>query len=80
MCEETLSQYVVVRVRALLQAEDAYDPWRLNVRSPQLDDLGVIVEVLSTPGFPHKYVIENSDSDGRTIWLSEFVAEEIMPI
>jgi hypothetical protein len=68
--------YSVVRVRALLQTEDDYDGWQTNLRPPQIGDIGTIVDVVS----PDRVVVENSSSEGTTIWLCEFCKEELEPI
>lgn len=68
--------YAAVRVRALLQTEDDYNGWKINIRPPQIGDTGTIVNILS----PDRVVVENSSSDGATIWLCEFGEEELEPI
>lgn len=65
--------YTNVRVRALLQSESDYNGWNVNVRHPQIGDIGTIIYVLSQ----NRFVVENSSSDGITIWLGEFCEEEL---
>ena len=77
--ETRLELYATVCIRALLQSEDDYDGWGINVCPPRIGDTGAILEVLTTPGSLNKYVVENVNSDGTTIWLSDFFAEEIEP-
>lgn len=75
-----LKEYSIVRVVKLLLAADEYDGWRMNQRDPQIGDTGTLIDVLHAPNLPDKYVVENVRSNGRTIWLSDFFAEEIEPI
>jgi hypothetical protein len=69
--------YVTVRVRTLLRAAEGYDGWQVSQRPPGVGDVGVLVEVLSAPGLPDHYVVECVASDGATVWLGEFTAEEL---
>jgi hypothetical protein len=64
-----LKPYAIVRIKKLDQEPDEYDGWRFNERLPRVGDLGVILDILSAIGLPEKYVVENSASDGTTIWL-----------
>ncbi len=59
------------------QRDESYDPWRLNLRSPQVGDIGVLVDVLRAPGAADRFVVEMNGSDGVTVWLAEFFAEEL---
>lgn len=71
------SPYVYVRIRQLLQEEQAYDGWRINEHSPMVGDYGTVVDVLRAAGLPDKYVVECCQADGSTLWLAEFFAEEL---
>lgn len=51
--------------------------WRVNQRAPQLGDAGTIVDVIPGVDEPELYIVECSDSEGSTVWLGEFTAEEI---
>ena len=75
-----LNQYTLIRVTKILRSADKYDGWRINQRSPQIGDIGTIVEILHAPNLPIDYVVECSDSNGITIWLSDFFADEIETI
>ena len=75
-----LIQYETVRVRKILHAEDDYDGWKLNQRKPQVGDTGTLIDILSVPNLPLRYVVELSGADGVTIFLSEFEEDEIEPI
>ena len=72
-----LRQYGMVRVRQLLHQAPHYYGWRINLRSPQVGDVGTIVDILQAPGEPDGYVVESSGPDGVSIWLSDFKAEEL---
>lgn len=74
-----LKQYCLARIVQLLHPPEMYDGWRINRRLPQVGDVGTIVEILQVPGLPNKYILESSASDGTTIWLGDFDAEEIEP-
>ena len=75
-----LRLYDLVRVRQLLQDADSYDGWHVNRRPPQVGDIGTFIDLLHAPGLPDHYIVESSDSDGVTIWLGEFLAEELEPV
>lgn len=75
--ELMLKPFADVRIRQLLQTEADYDGWGFNERPPQIGDVGTLVDVLKALGLPNKYVVESSAPDGRTIWLSDFFAEEL---
>lgn len=74
---DQLKQYHLARIVQLLLPPEVYDGWRINRRPPQIGDAGTIVEILQAPGLSHKYILESSASDGTTIWLGDFDAEEI---
>jgi hypothetical protein len=59
---------------------DEYNGWQLNIRAPAVGDLGTIVDVLPAPGQPPKFVVESCASDGATIWLGDFAADELEAI
>lgn len=73
----SLHQYNLVRIRQLLRRPDEYDGWSLNQRAPRIGDTGAIVDILHAAGLPDHYVVESSGPDGITIFLGEFVAEEL---
>ena len=75
-----LRQYEQVRLGQLLQSPDAYNGWRVNHRPPAVGDVGIIVDILKVPGMPDSYVVESTGTDGGTIWLGDFRAEELVPL
>ena len=72
-----LKPYAVVLVLQLVDNEIDRDGWCVNMRSPQTGDIGTLVDVLHADGFPSRYVVECSNSDGTTVWLSDFVSKEL---
>lgn len=70
-------EYELVRVRQLIQSADDLDGWRLNERAPAPGDVGTLLDILTAPGHPIKYVVECSGKDGLSIWLADFFEEEI---
>lgn len=75
-----LGPFQLVRVRQLLEHKHQQDGWKVNQRQPRVDDVGVIVEVLSAPGCADRYVVECVDQDGASIWLGDLAAEELEPV
>jgi hypothetical protein len=49
----------------------------VNQRPPQVGDTGTLLEILQTPGFLDRYVVDSSGPDGITIWLGDFAREEL---
>lgn len=72
-----LKEYELVRVRQLIQSADDLNGWRLNQRTPTPGDIGTLLDILTAPGLPNKYVVECSGKDGISIWLTDFFEEEI---
>ena len=70
-------QCETVRVRQLIQSADDHDGWRINQRRPLPGDVGTLLDILTSPGLPNKYVVECSGQDGISIWLADFFEEEI---
>lgn len=77
--EGGLREYGLVRVRALEDAPDRYDGWRVNRRPPAVGDVGTLLDRLSAPGHPDRFVVECSGGDGTTVWLADFRAEALEP-
>jgi hypothetical protein len=75
--ENNLAVFSLVRVVKLLQPIEDYDGWGINQRPPQLDDIGTILDLLTVPDLPDRYIVESSSEDGQTIWLCEFEADEL---
>ena len=70
-------QYSLVRVRQLLRSPSDYDGWGFNQRPPQVGDTGTLLDILQASGSSDGYVVECSGSDGVTVWLGVFSAEEL---
>ncbi|MFT3882071.1 MAG: hypothetical protein QM703_20760 [Gemmatales bacterium] len=75
-----LKQYGLVRIRELQQPPSHYDGWKLNKRPPREGDIGALLEILHAKGAPDRYVVELSDNEGVTVWLGDFLAEELEAI
>jgi len=65
-----LDVVLVRRLRSTTRPVDGTDGVK---RQPRVGDQGTIVHV---PG-PQSYVVENADRGGRTIWLADFVEDEL---
>lgn len=75
--DEILKPYVVVRVLKLVGQAGDYDGWRVNQRPPAVGDVGTLLDVLAVPGVANRYVVESSQGDGTTVWLGDFLADEL---
>ena len=78
-----LREYSRVRVRQLLRPLSDYDGARINLRPPEIGDLGIVVDIdiQQAPGLPNRYVYvvesEAARSEGGPVWLGDFMAEEL---
>jgi len=75
--KDDLLPYTVVCIRQLLQSPEEYNGWNINQRPPKVGDIGILIDVLTAPNLPDKYVVECSDPDGTDIWHIDFFAEEL---
>ena len=75
-----LNEYSIVRVKALLHEASYYDGWKVNQRSPEVGDIGTVVDIIQVTSGGDSYVVESTASDGSTTWLGDFTAEEIEPV
>ena len=71
-----MKRYDVVRVKSL-SADLERDGWRVNARAPSVGDIGTVVEILEAGGQTPHFVVESIAADGSTLWLADFVAEEL---
>ncbi len=72
------AQYSMVRVKALLQPDDAYNGWGVNRRVPAIErHQAPLLMSFRVPCLPTAYVVECSNSDGATEWLADFVEDEL---
>ena len=69
----TLNEHDVVRVARLLTTSRPFDGSTGVLREPRIGDVGAIVHVLAERHF----VVECVDASGRTVWLADFVADEL---
>jgi hypothetical protein len=72
-------QYQQVQVKQLLHDPKEYDAWGLNKRIPEPGDTGTLIDVLHAQDLPDHYVVEKTSLEGGTIWLCEFLEEELEP-
>ena len=70
-------QYQVVRVCSLNKNVIEYDGWKSNLRPPAVGDIGTLVEILKADDLLDRYVVESTDGNGTTLWLSDFEYSEI---
>jgi len=75
--DPALKLFVRVRVRSLLEEAPSYDGWRVNHRQPHPGDYGTVVDILTAPNLPDKYVVESCLADGSCLWIADFLGEEI---
>jgi hypothetical protein len=69
-----LVEYSIVKVVKLLKPSRDFSGSKNVSRPPQIGDIGTIVHVHD----PSKAcIVEMSDEKGMTIWLADFVAEEL---
>lgn len=64
----------VVRVAALVEANRQFSGSEGVCRPPRIGDIATVVHVLE-PG--RAFVVEAVDSEGYTLWLADFRAEEL---
>lgn len=69
--------YRKVRVTQVMRSAEEYDGWLLNQRAPRIGDTGYVVDILQAVGLPDHYLVEASQPDGITVWLSEFTMDEL---
>ncbi len=73
----SLQQYSMVRIVKLSNEANSYDGWKVNVRSPAIGDVGTLLDILTAPNLPNRYVVECVADDGMTIWLGDFREDEL---
>ncbi|MBI1765802.1 MAG: DUF4926 domain-containing protein [Acidobacteria bacterium] len=73
-----MKEYDCVRIVRLLSPERAYDGTDSVSRPPQIGDTGAIVHVYQTSDKAEGYIVESVDSEGRTIWLADFLPDELV--
>ncbi len=55
-----------------------YDGSENVARPPKVGDIGTVVYVLPAKDGDTKYIVESVDSNGYTIWLADFIEEELV--
>ena len=69
-------EYDVVRVKKLLTPSRSFDGSQDIARAPKIGDEGAIVH-LSETNDQTLCVVECVNKEGRTVWLADFVPEEL---
>ena len=72
-----MSELDTVRVEQLLSSNRAFEGTEPIKRAPQPGDLGAVVHVHHQDSMPVLYTVEAVDSNGDTLWLADFVPEEL---
>jgi hypothetical protein len=70
----TIDELDVVSVKALLQSDRQFSGSDGVSRAPRIGDLAAVVHVLQ-PG--RAFTVEAVDSEGYTLWVADFLAEEL---
>lgn len=74
---EPLHEYEQVHIVKLLYPNRPFDASDDVGRAPAVGDCGTIVHVFDFGTPSATFVVESVHSDGRTIWLADFAAEEL---
>lgn len=82
---ERIVQFDTVRVVRLIDPPESHLAVSISERAPRIGDTGVVVDLLGSdgriggsPDAPDtRYLVENVASDGRTVWLAEFMRHEL---
>ncbi|MFZ1396368.1 MAG: hypothetical protein WAS33_05695 [Candidatus Promineifilaceae bacterium] len=69
-------EYTVVRVVELKTANRPFDGSETVKESPKVGDTGTIVHI-TTNSKETIYIVEKTNSLGQTIWLADFLQDEI---
>jgi hypothetical protein len=71
---KVIGELDVVKVATLLESDRQYSGTQGVSRAPRVGDLATVVFVLE-PGCA--FVAEAVDTEGYTLWLADFLAEEL---
>jgi hypothetical protein len=72
-----LREYDVVRVVRLLEQERSFDGTESVRRAPRIGDVGTIIHEYDPSHSGAPVVVEMVDEEGMTVWLADFVCEEL---
>lgn len=72
-----LKEFDCVKIVRLLQPNRQYDGTAPVRRSPCVGDTGIIVYIYASDGEDTIYAVENVEAEGHTIWLADFLSDEI---
>ncbi len=76
-CMVSLKEFDCVRVVRLHQSGRPYDGTEAVMRPPQIGDVGAIVHVHAVDSGVAGYLVECVDAEGYTVWLADFLPDEI---
>lgn len=76
--QTALGELDTVRIVRLLIPNRPFDGSHAVKRPPELGDEGTIVYVHHRGSVPTSYTVEAVDTNGNTLWLADFVPEELL--
>ena len=69
-------EYSIVRIVELKTANRPFDSSETVKEPPKVGDIGTIVHITTNSKEPI-YIVEKTNSLGQTIWLADFLQDEI---
>ncbi len=69
--------FQMVKIKALLRENSAYDPFGVNECAPRVGDTGTVVDIQVRSGGQPEYTVECGRLDGTCAWIADFVEEEL---
>lgn len=70
----SIEELDVVRIARLLESERQFSGTAGAQRAPQVGDVGTVVHVLEAD---RAFIVEAVDPEGFTLWVADFLAEEL---
>ena len=77
--EVVLAELQQVRVVTISDRPEDHLAVSGALAAPAVGDVGTIVAINATPGRPAVYTVESVQPDGRTRWVADFTAQELVP-
>lgn len=75
-----MKEFDVVEIVQLIQPDRPYDGTAPFMRPPHVGDTGCIVHIYTDEDKVTGYIVEDVDVNGNTIWLADFLPDEIKPV
>jgi hypothetical protein len=72
-----MKEFDTVEIVRLNRPDRPYDGTAPVMRAPRVGDTGSIVNIYTSEGEVTGYMVEEVDMDGNTIWLADFMPDEI---